>query len=324
MAAYRASAAEMSDADRGDSKTGVFIGAYVEVPFSGDAVPVFVADYVLMGYGTGAVMGVPGEDQRDHEFADAYGLPVVHTVQPPPEHPDHLAYTGDGPSINSHFLDGLDVEASKELIVERLQQAGSGRATVNYKMRDWLFSRQRYWGEPIPIVHDEHGPVAVDDDMLPVELPELMDWAPRALARDSEPEPPLGRVADWASVELDVGDGVRQYRRELNTMPQWAGSCWYYLRYLDPDNDDHLVAPEVESYWMADPAAGRRRWRRPVRGRRGACRAAPAVRPVLAQGAVRPGPCQRPRAVQAPRQPGLHPGVRLQGRPRCVCARPTR
>ena len=283
VATYRARAATMSDADRGDSKTGVFLGAYARVPLTGagkrsrdtagaagspddgeqpgngDAgkwVPVFVADYVLMGYGTGAVMGVPGEDQRDREFAEAYGLEVIRTVQPPPDHPDEQAYTGEGPSINSRFLDGLDVEASKVLILERLKKAGAGRATVNYRMRDWLFSRQRYWGEPIPIVFDDSGPVALPEDMLPLELPELTDWAPRALARDSEPEPPLGRVTEWVGVDLDLGDGPRRYRRELNTMPQWAGSCWYYLRYVDPTNDEALVDPEVESYWMADPAPG--------------------------------------------------------------------
>ena len=268
VAAYRAEAAAMSDADRSDSKSGVFLGAYALVPLTGRRhrsetsrrgaiwVPVFVADYVLMGYGTGAVMGVPGEDQRDREFAETYGLPVIRTVQPPPEHPADQAYTGDGPSINSLFLDGLDVAASKALILEKLQEAGLGRPTVNYRMRDWLFSRQRYWGEPIPVVHDEHGPVALPEDRLPVELPELVDWAPRELARDSEPEPPLGRVADWVSVELDLGRGTRRYRRELNTMPQWAGSCWYYLRYLDPHNDGYLVAPDVERYWMADPDPG--------------------------------------------------------------------
>ena len=256
VAAYRARATEMSDADRSDSKSGVFLGARALVPFSDSRVPVFVADYVLMGYGTGAVMGVPGEDQRDREFAEAFGLPVVRTVQPPPDHPEDLAYTGDGPSINSRFLDGLDVEASKALILEKLLEAGSGRPTVNYRLRDWNFSRQRYWGEPIPIVHDEHGPVALPEDTLPLELPELTDWAPRALARDSEPEPPLGRVADWAEADLDLGEGVRRYRRELNTMPQWAGSCWYYLRYLDPRNDEHLVDPGVERYWMDDPEPG--------------------------------------------------------------------
>ena len=253
VAAYRARAAEMSDADRSDSKSGVFLGAMALVPFTDSRVPVFVADYVLMGYGTGAVMGVPGEDQRDREFAEAFGLPVVRTVQPPPGHPEDLAYAGDGPSINSQFLDGLDVDASKALILERLEEAGFGRPTVNYRMRDWLFSRQRYWGEPIPIVHDEYGPVALPEDRLPVELPELVDWAPRALAPDSEPEPPLGRVTEWVEADLDLGQGTRRYRRELNTMPQWAGSCWYYLRYLDPRNDDHLADPDVERYWMADP-----------------------------------------------------------------------
>ena len=179
--AYRARAADLSDADRGDSKSGVFLGAHAVVPFSGGRVPVFVADYVLMGYGTGAVMGVPGEDQRDREFAEAYGLPVIRTVQPPPDHPADKAYTGDGPSINSLFLDGLDVEASKALILERLQEDGLGRATVNYRLRDWNFSRQRYWGEPIPIVFDDVGPVALPEELLPLELPELTDWAPRVL-----------------------------------------------------------------------------------------------------------------------------------------------
>ena len=256
VADYRARAADLSDADRSDSKSGIFLGAHAVVPFSGSRVPVFVADYVLMGYGTGAVMGVPGEDQRDREFAEAYGLGIIRTVQPPADHPADLAYTGDGPSINSSFLDGLDVEASKALIIERLEETGHGRATVNYRMRDWLFSRQRYWGEPIPIVFDDFGAVALPDELLPVELPELTDWAPRALARDSEPEPPLGRVEEWLDVELDLDGGPRRYRRELNTMPQWAGSCWYYLRYLDPTNEEALVDPDVERYWMADPDPG--------------------------------------------------------------------
>ena len=283
VAAYRARAAALSDAERSDSKTGVFLGSVALVPLSaakepppgsnatdgavypvggegevGVWVPVFVADYVLMGYGTGAVMGVPGEDQRDREFAEAFGLPVIRTVQPPPDHPADKSYTGDGPSINSHFLDGLDVEASKALILERLQQPalGLGRPTVNYRLRDWNFSRQRYWGEPIPIVFDDLGAVALPEEHLPVELPELTDWAPRALAPDSEPEPPLGRVAGWADVEFDLGDGQRRYRRELSTMPQWAGSCWYYLRYLDPDNDEALVDPDIERYWMLDRSPG--------------------------------------------------------------------
>ena len=256
VAAYRARSAEMSEADRSDSKTGVYLGSHALVPFTWSPVPLFIADYVLMGYGTGAVMGVPGEDQRDREFAEAFGLDVVRTVQPPADHPDDQAYTGDGPSINSEFLDGLDVEASKALILQRLREEGLGGAKVNYRLRDWLFSRQRYWGEPIPIVFDDLGPVALPEERLPLELPELVDWAPRALARDSEPEPPLGRVPEWAEAELDLGDGPRRYSRELSTMPQWAGSCWYYLRYLDPTNDDALVDPAVERYWMTDPEAG--------------------------------------------------------------------
>ena len=256
VAAYRARSAEMSDADRGDSKTGVFLGTHALVPFTWKPVPLFIADYVLMGYGTGAVMGVPGEDQRDREFAETFGLDAVRTVQPPADHPADVAYTGDGPSINSEFLDGLDVEASTALILERLQEEGLGGPRVNYRLRDWLFSRQRYWGEPIPIVFDDIGPVALAEDQLPLELPELVDWAPRELARDSEPEPPLGRVAEWAVADLDRGDGSRRYRRELSTMPQWAGSCWYYLRYLDPDNDEALVDPDVERYWMTDPEPG--------------------------------------------------------------------
>jgi len=181
---------------------------------------------------------------------------VIRTVQPPADHPEHLAYTGDGLSINSLFLDGSNVAKSKALILQRLQEADAGQPVVNYRMRDWLFSRQRYWGEPIPIVFDDHGPVALPEQLLPLELPELMDWAPRALARDSDPEPPLGRVNEWLDVELDLGDGLRRYRRELNTMPQWAGSCWYYLRYLDPTNPEVLVDPEVESYWMTNSTNG--------------------------------------------------------------------
>ncbi len=256
VADYRASSALKSEADRGDSKTGVFLGSHALVPFTWRPVPIFIADYVLMGYGTGAVMGVPGEDQRDREFAETFGLDVIRTVQPPPGHPDDLAYTGDGPSINSEFLDGLDVAASKALILQRLEGEGLGTVKVNYRMRDWLFSRQRYWGEPIPVVFDDLGPVALPEDMLPLELPELGDWAPRSLAPDSEPEPPLGRMAGWATADLDLGDGVRRYRRELSTMPQWAGSCWYYLRYLDPANEAALVDPGIERHWMADPSPG--------------------------------------------------------------------
>ncbi len=260
VAAYRARVEALTDDERHnrDEKTGVYLGADAVVPVNNSRVPVFIADYVLMGYGTGAVMAVPGEDQRDWEFAERFGLPIIRTVQPPPDHPAGEAYTGEGPTINSDFLDGLTNEAAFDEIVDWLESNGHGAAEVTYKMRDWLFSRQRYWGEPFPVVFDEHDlPVALPEDLLPVELPDLVDWAPRALDPDSDPEPPLGRVEGWSEVTLDLdGAGPRGYRRELNTMPQWAGSCWYYLRYLDPANDHAMVDPEVERYWMADPNVG--------------------------------------------------------------------
>ena len=238
-------------------KTGVYLGTNCLVPTTGAQIPIFVADYVLMGYGTGAVMSVPGEDQRDWDFAQKYGIAIVRTVQPPPDF-EGEAYTGEGPTINSDFLDGLSIEQAKETIIKWLTQNGYGEHQITYKLRDWLFSRQRYWGEPFPIVFDEDGLAqAVPESELPVQLPELIDWAPRSLDEHAEPEPPLGRAQDWATVTYDLGagDGERTYRRELNTMPNWAGSCWYYLRYLDPNNSQHLVDPEIERYWMADPAA---------------------------------------------------------------------
>lgn len=259
VAAYRSRAAGMAAAERteGQDKTAVYLGCDAVVGVNGSRIPVLAADYVLMDYGTGAVMGVPGEDQRDWELAEKYGLGIIRTVQPPPGHPAGEAYPGEGPSINSGFLDGLAVNEAKARIVEWLEANGSGSGAVTYKLRDWLFSRQRYWGEPFPVVFDEHDrPVALPESELPLELPDLDDWAPRSLDEDSEPELPLGRVPDWADAVLDLGDGPRRYRRELNTMPQWAGSCWYYLRYLDPTNSEALVDPAVERYWMADPAEG--------------------------------------------------------------------
>ena len=261
--AYRAQAAAMTDLQRQTErdKTGVWLGVNCMVPTTGDPVPVFVADYVLIDYGTGAVMSVPGEDQRDWDFSIKFGLPIMRTVQPPPN-PDGTAFEGeayDGPglAINSDFLNGLDKAEANDVICDWLEERRCGRRTVTYKLRDWLFSRQRYWGEPFPIVFDETGlALAVPESELPVELPELIDWAPRALDEQSEPEPPLGRATEWATATYDLGDGERTYRRELSTMPQWAGSCWYYLRYLDPTNDEALVDPEVERYWMADPDGG--------------------------------------------------------------------
>jgi len=258
IAAYRARVLQMSDLDRQENKekTGVYIGADAVVPVDGREIPIFISDYVLMGYGTGAIMAVPGQDERDWAFAEEFDLEIIRTVQPS-EGFDGNAYVGDGPAINSGFLDGLGVVDAKRTMIEWLEADGHGEGTVTYKLRDWLFSRQRYWGEPFPIVYDDSGvPIAMPESQLPVVLPELMDWAPRELDPDTEPEPPLGRVEEWRSVELDFGDGPRTYRRELNTMPQWAGSCWYYLRYLDPANQEKMVDPEVEHYWMTDPAGG--------------------------------------------------------------------
>ncbi|HZA03407.1 MAG TPA: leucine--tRNA ligase [Propionibacteriaceae bacterium] len=266
LAAYRAQAAAVSEADRtaeDRTKTGVFTGGYATNPATGRPIPVFVADYVLMGYGTGAIMAVPGQDQRDWDFAGAYALPIVRTVAPPVDF-DGEAYVGAGPAINSAnddvSLNGLSVEHAKARIVGWLETTGRGRRTVIYKLRDWLFSRQRYWGEPFPIVYDETGlPVALPESMLPLELPEIDDYSPRTFDpedADSEPEPPLGRATEWAEVELDLGNGPQRYRRELSTMPQWAGSCWYEIRYTDPANDERFVDREVERYWLGPRDGG--------------------------------------------------------------------
>ena len=176
----------------------------------------------------------PDKTKRDWEFAEVFGLDIIRTVEPPPDW-DGNAYTGDGPAINSNFLDGLHIESAKATVIDWIEENNHGSRETSYKLRDWLFSRQRYWGEPFPIVYDPDGlPNAVPEDLLPVELPELIDWAPRALDENSQPEPPLGRAAAWSTTIMDIGDGEMPYTRELNTMPQWAGSCWYYLRYLDP------------------------------------------------------------------------------------------
>jgi len=265
VAAYRAAAMAKSEVERGAEgrvKTGVFTGAYATNPVNGALIPVFVADYVLMGYGTGAIMAVPAEDERDWEFAATFGLPHVRTVAPPADWTDG-AYTGDGPSINSAnneiSLNGLETAAAKAAIIDWLAAKGFGVPTVQYKLRDWLFSRQRYWGEPFPVVYDEYGVRGLPDSMLPVELPEVDDYSPRTFEPDdaeSTPESPLARATEWATVTLDLGDGPREYRRETNTMPQWAGSCWYELRYLDPTNENAFVDPEVERYWMGPQAPG--------------------------------------------------------------------
>ena len=265
VGAYRDLAAAKTELERqseGRDKTGVFIGAYATNPVTGQPIPVFVADYVLMGYGTGAIMAVPAQDERDWAFATAYELPIVRTVQPP-EQWQGEAFTGDGPAMNSSndevSLDGLGVIEAKRLITEWLQRKSLGESTVTYRLRDWLFSRQRYWGEPFPIVFDDDGlPVALPESMLPVELPDVENYRPQTLDPHdavSEPLPPLSGAGEWISVELDLGDGLRTYRRELNVMPQWAGSCWYELRYLDPANHERFVDAENEAYWMGPRSA---------------------------------------------------------------------
>lgn len=267
---YRRAASTKSDLERQTdtkSKSGVFIGAYATNPANGEQLPIFIADYVLMGYGTGAIMAVPAQDERDFAFAQAYGLAIRPTVQAPAEHPGDAAYTGDGLAINSAndeiSLNGLARDEAKSVMIDWLVSKGAGEETITYRLRDWLFSRQRYWGEPFPIVWDEQGVAHVlPDDMLPVELPDVPDYSPRTYDPQdagSMPEPPLARAQDWIDVELDLGEGLKKYRRDANTMPNWAGSCWYHLRYLDPANDQVLVDPEVEKYWIgprAEPVAG--------------------------------------------------------------------
>jgi leucyl-tRNA synthetase len=268
VAAYRRAATAKTEVERtaeARDKTGVFTGTYATNPVNGALIPVFVADYVLAGYGTGAIMAVPGQDQRDWEFAEVFELPIIRTVRPPDDF-DGKAYVGEGPAVNSAapdrglVLDGLGIAEAKATIIAWLEGAGVGKGATTYRLRDWLFSRQRYWGEPFPIVYDETGlPVALPDSMLPVGLPEVDDFSPRTFAPDdanSDPETPLSRNAEWVEVELDLGDGPKRYVRDTNTMPNWAGSCWYSLRYLDPHNEKFPVDPENERYWMGPRTDG--------------------------------------------------------------------
>jgi leucyl-tRNA synthetase len=247
---YQEEAARKSDLERTElakKKTGVFTGAYAVNPMNNQKIPVWIADYVLASYGTGAIMAVPGQDERDWEFAEVFGLPIIRTVQPP-ESWTGKAYLGDGPAINSGFLNGLHIAEAKRKIIDWLEAQGVGTRKVNYKLRDWLFSRQRYWGEPFPILH-EVGPDGkptgivepLSPDELPLRLPELEDYKP-----SGKPEPPLGKATEWVNVTRHG----KRYKRETNTMPQWAGSCWYYLRYLDPKNDKVFCDPAKEKYWM--------------------------------------------------------------------------
>ncbi|MGO9245483.1 MAG: leucine--tRNA ligase [Verrucomicrobiia bacterium] len=244
--AYRAEATHKSELERAaleKDKTGVFTGGYAINPVNNEKIPIWVADYVMMGYGTGAIMAVPAHDARDFEFAKKFGL-EIRTVVQPPEGIDPHGFTGDGISINSGLINGLRTPEAKKRITTWLQEKGLGKATVQYKLRDWLFSRQRYWGEPIPVVHcDKHGAVPLPESELPLELPEMKDYSPSGSA-----DPPLAKATDWVNTKCPQCGGPA--KRETNTMPQWAGSCWYYLRYIDPKNDTTFVAKDKEKYWM--------------------------------------------------------------------------
>ena len=262
--AYREAAAKKSELARtgeNSEKTGAFTGAYATNPVDGRQIPIWIADYVLVSYGTGAIMAVPAHDTRDFEFARTFNLPVICIIEPDPEaakaenvdveavHRGEACWAGEGKLIHSSNgdglkLDGLSVAESKPAATRWLEERGLGREAVKYKLRDWLFSRQRYWGEPFPIIHYEDGSIElVNSDELPVDLPEMEDFKPAG-----DGEPPLSKAKDWLNY-TDPKTG-RRGKRETNTMPQWAGSCWYYLRYIDPDNAEQAWDPAKEKYWM--------------------------------------------------------------------------
>ncbi|MBN1795940.1 MAG: leucine--tRNA ligase [Sedimentisphaerales bacterium] len=249
---YREEAAKKSDLDRTDlakEKTGVATGAYAINPVNNEKIPIWISDYVLISYGTGAIMAVPAHDERDFEFAKKFDLPIIAVVKPDDAElagqveKGQACFIGDGTAINSGKFDGLSTAQFKEKITEWLAEMDLGEEAINYKLRDWLFSRQRYWGEPFPLLHKESGEIiSIPEDKLPLILPEVEDYKPSGTG-----EPPLANAKDWLSVTLSDGSKAR---RETNTMPQWAGSCWYYLRYLDPDNDKCGWDKEKEKYWM--------------------------------------------------------------------------
>ncbi|MEK5142368.1 leucine--tRNA ligase [Paenibacillus sp. FSL M7-0134] len=242
---YREQAARKSDLERTDlakDKTGVFTGAYAVNPVNGEKLPIWIADYVLAGYGTGAIMAVPAHDARDWEFAKQFGLNIIEVVQGGDV--ANEPYTEDGPHVNSGPLNGLTNEEAIPKMIEWLEAEGKGHGKVTYRLRDWLFSRQRYWGEPIPVIHLEDGTIkTVPEDQLPLVLPEMDNIKPSGTG-----ESPLANATDWIET-IDPETGMKA-RRETNTMPQWAGSCWYYLRFIDPKNDKELVSKEKQREWM--------------------------------------------------------------------------
>lgn len=246
IAAYQRSVASKSDLERTElakDKTGVFTGGYAINPVTGERIPIWIADYVMMGYGTGAIMAVPGHDERDFEFAQKFELPILQVVQPPAG-VEWRGFTDDGVAVNSGFLDGLSTLEAKAKMAIWLEEKGLGKGTINYKLRDWLFSRQRYWGEPFPIVWENGQHRALSESELPVVPPEMVDFKPTGT-----PEPPLSKATEWVRYS-------EQATRELNTMPQWAGSCWYYLRYCDAQNADRFVSEAAEQYWMGGGKPG--------------------------------------------------------------------
>lgn len=243
--AYLEQTKRKSDLERTDlakEKTGVFTGAYAINPVNGERLPIWIADYVLISYGTGSIMAVPAHDERDYEFAQKYGLPIKEVIVGGDV--TKAAYTGDGEHVNSGFLNGLNKEQAINKMIEWLEENGKGARKVSYRLRDWLFSRQRYWGEPIPIIHLEDGTMkVVPEEELPVVLPKTKEIKPSGTG-----ESPLANIMEWVNV-VDKETGLKG-RRETNTMPQWAGSCWYYLRYIDPHNDQQLADPEKLKEWL--------------------------------------------------------------------------
>ena len=242
---YIEEAAKKSDLDRtqlNKNKTGVFLGKHALNPVNDAKMPIWISDYVIMGYGTGVIMAVPGQDQRDWDFAKKFDLKIIRTVQVS-EGFNGEAYTEDGPAVNSGFLDGLYIDDAKEKILNWLEKENKGERAIQYKLRDWLFSRQRYWGEPIPIVHKDGETVAIDENELPLELPEVDKYEPSGTG-----ESPLANIKEW--VEIKDSNNEIIALRETNTMPQWAGSCWYYLRFIDPKNDKMAWDNDKENYWM--------------------------------------------------------------------------
>jgi leucyl-tRNA synthetase len=238
---YVQGCATKSDMERGEmkkEKTGVFTGACAVNPVNGENIPVWIADYVMMGYGTGAIMAVPAHDERDFAFAEKFSLPILQVVKPLKEEDDWKGYTDYGTAINSSFLDGLPTAEAKSKMIAWLEQNGKGTRKVQYKLRDWLFSRQRYWGEPFPIVWEDGQHAAIPDTELPLLQPALEDFKPTG-----DPRGPLIKATDWIQY-------TQTAQRETNTMPQWAGSCWYYLRYCDPKNENAFISKEAENYWL--------------------------------------------------------------------------